>query len=171
MRSRGIYIDRVQGGSELALILDCMINDYPDGTENLGDLCGAPGAKDWLEVLPFFEVQTTLLSWWIENSSGDPMEITNDAVADNNQHSRGVAQRTNTASDPTLVTVTTDMHRGNVGLAVIDAISPLDNSLTAKAQYSLFVDVNGEDGNPPNGRQLLVQGHFARLLAVSTHPA
>lgn len=152
MRSRGIYVDTA--GSELAQILNCMIRETPPSgddpdVQTLGDLCGAPGANSYLELLPFFEVQTTWLSWWNENSNGDPMDMANEAVRDDNAHDRGIAELTNSETDPTQVIATTTMHRGNIGLSVTDPISPLETSAgTATADDALFVDVNGSDGTP-----------------------
>jgi len=162
MRSRGIYVDGVDNGSELQTIITCMINNAdadPEvlGAPDLGTYCGSPGAKSWLEVLPFFEVQTTWLSWWEENSLGDPMEISNEAAADNNSHSRGLAELTNASTEaPVHVTATTDMNRGNVGLAAVDPISPMEDRVAgefvvgSRKDYDVHVDVNGLEGEPPS---------------------
>jgi hypothetical protein len=139
LRSRGIYIDHL--GAEVATIIECLADG---GT---GDACGVPGVDNYLEVFPFFEVQTTWLSWWIENSGGNPVAVTNEGLETNNTHDRGLAARTGaTAAE---VIATTDMHRGNVGLAVIDPIDPLETSVAeATANYDLYIAVNG-GGNPP----------------------
>jgi hypothetical protein len=103
---------------------------------------------NYLEVFPFFEVQTTWLSWWKEDSAGDPVSVSDEAIETDNQHSRGLALKTGT--EPVLVTVNPYMHRGNAGLAVIDPIDPLEvDVLEATAMYDLFISANG--GVAPSG--------------------
>jgi prepilin-type N-terminal cleavage/methylation domain-containing protein len=139
LRGRGIYIDHVS--AEAKAVIDCVI-DAP------GACADAPGVTNYLEVFPFFEVQTTWLSWWKEDSAGDPVSVSDEAIETDNQHSRGLALKTGT--EPVLVTVNPYMHRGNAGLAVIDPIDPLEvDVLEATAMYDLFISANG--GVAPSG--------------------
>ena len=149
LRSRGIYIDHL--GSEAAALIDCVI-------ANPGTCEDAPGVDNYLEVFPFFEVQTTWLSAWLENTQGNPVSVTNESVEDDNSHDRGRAELTGSAQE--LVTVTTEMRRGNTGLAVIDSIDPLITSVAeSKASYELFVNANG-GGNPPTPTGYTWSGTF-----------
>ena len=138
--SRGIYIDHLS--TEAATIVACLA---AGGT---GADCEAPGVDNYLEVFPFFEVQTTWLSWWVENSAGNPVAVANEAVEDNNAHDRGIAELTGTGTQQ--VMVTTDMHRGNRGLAVVDSIDSRDATVTTeRSSYDLYVDANGGGTTPP----------------------
>lgn len=149
LRSRGIYIDHVSAEAEA--IINCVI-------ANPGTCEDAPGVDHYLEVFPFFEVQTTWLSDWLENTQADPVSVTSETLETDNTHDRGLAERTGSAQE--LVTVTAKMHRGNVGLAVIDPIDPLEDSVaTAKANYELFVNANG-GGSPPTPTGYIWSGTF-----------
>ena len=73
------------------------------------------------------------------------MEVTNEAAKTDNAHSRGKAMLLSAGDDK--VVVTTDMHRGNIGLSVTDDISPSDSleagdTAIARGAYELFVNVN-----------------------------
>jgi hypothetical protein len=150
LRSRGLYIDHL--GAEAAAIVNCIAQG------GSGDDCGVPGVDNYLQVFPFFEVETTWLSWWTENSHGNPVSVTNENVETDNTHSRGLAQHTGTTA--ALVKVKTEMHRGNVGLAVIDPIDPLESSGLAKANYEVRVATNG-GGPPPPTTGYTWSGMFA----------
>lgn len=140
LRSRGIYVDNVS--AEAKVIIDCMIDLAP--AADSGDECGAPGAESYLEVLPFFEIQMTLLSWWNENSAGDPVCVGN-LQRECPKDERGIASKT--SEEPELVTVDTTIHRGNIGFTVTDPISPYDTSVAeATAAYDLYISANEGDG-------------------------
>lgn len=153
LRSRGIYVDHVS--VEAKLIIDCMIGP-PALT---GDDCGAPGAQDFLEVLPFFEVQLTFLAWWNEDTEADPVEVSNEALESGNTHSRGLAKKT--SDTPEVVKVNTNMHRGNIGFSVTDPIDdPLGTSkAVATGTADLYVEV-GDGGGTPTPSGLVVDGIF-----------
>jgi len=138
MRSRAIYIDHL--GAEAQATVDCLYAH--DGEATISDTCETPGVNSFLEALPFFEVQTTWLSWWNENPAGIPVAVSNEAAKTGNTHSRGKADLLEFTT-PDLVVVMNDMHRGNSGLSVTDPISPLDTSLIARSNYDLTVNVNG----------------------------
>jgi len=154
LRARGIYIDHIS--AETREVIDCMIPKFPSLTA--GDECGAPGAGNFLEVLPFFDIQTTKLSWWVEDTGGNPVEVSNEALEDNNSHSRGRAKKiSDTAVD---AKVTSKMHRGNVGLAVVDPVDPY--TLDGMEDYELFVNANGGGGSPVTGP--VVSGTFTSMV-------
>ena len=143
LRSRGIYIDHVS--AEALAIIECVRDNNP------GECADAPGIDSYLEIFPFFEVQTTWLSWWTEDSEGNPVSVTNEDLDTHNAHSRGLAQKTSDAVDQ--VIVTTDMHRGNRGLAVVDPIDELDDdgnpAAVMNAEYQLYIDANSGGTTPP----------------------
>ncbi len=65
MRSRGVYIDTI--GPELSDFLDCI----DDATSH--DNCNVPdGITNPLQVLPFYDIQTTWLAAWAVQSCGYP---------------------------------------------------------------------------------------------------
>lgn len=146
MRSRAVYIDKL--GSEAAWLVDCLYDNA--GEVDPGAKCEASGLKSYLEAYPFFEVQTTLLSWWNSNKP-TTVEVTKDAVESGNTHSRGYASLEDGSANDN-VQITTDMHRGNLGLAVTDPISSRDNpedpihgaTVKPHRDYSVFVDVYGD---------------------------
>ena len=66
-------------------IIDCL---QLGGTP---EFCEVPNVTTALEIMPFYDVQLTWLSRWNETPINDPLDVTNQAIADNNTHSRGVA--------------------------------------------------------------------------------
>ena len=140
MRSRGVYIDTI--GPELSKLLECIDDDtaYAD--------CSVPdGVSDPLQVLPFYDIQTTWLSAWASDPLGTPVTVSSDAIADDNSHSRGLATLVNTSST-IQVRTDTEMHRGNIGLTGTDPITELDDDAAAKLDHSMWIDLNGGGGTP-----------------------
>ena len=90
--------------------------------QNNNATCIPPGVSTELEILPFYEMQTTWLSFWRDNVSGRPVEVSNDTIADDNSHSRGMAELTDT--DVQTVSADTYIHPGNNGLTSTDPIDP-----------------------------------------------
>jgi hypothetical protein len=148
MRSRGVYLDHLtQPTLEL---IGCINRALEDGGDVAED-CNAPGVTNVLQVMPFFELQTTWLSFW--DAMGDPVSVTNEAVADDNGHSRGYALLTNESATATSL-VNSRMFRGNIGLSVTDPITvdeeDAGNSDVNEDSHSLYVAVNGGgDGTIP----------------------
>jgi len=148
MRSRGIYIDQL--GPEAQEIVNCINGDGDAG-------CYVPeGVTSVLEVLPFYDIQTTWLAWWFSNPAGTPVSVTSEEVKDNNIHSRGLAVLEEPSAAAQTVDVYTEIKRGNTGLTVTDPITPPEESKQAlystdpNLLHALFLDVNGgDDGNPP----------------------
>jgi type IV pilus modification protein PilV len=142
--SRAVYIDHIN--TELETLITCLGQTVPIPAAT-AEGCGAPGVEDYLEVVPFYEIQTTWLSLWEEDSNEDPVLVTMEPLADDNTHSRGRAElKTET---PAEVIIGTYMHRGNVGLTATDPIDHLywDNGMTET--FELTVDANESDGEPP----------------------
>ncbi|MEJ8567619.1 type IV pilus modification PilV family protein [Elongatibacter sediminis] len=113
LRNRGIYIDYMS--DVLRDIVSCM-DDGGSGSE-----CGVEGANSPLEVIPFYDVQLTWLARWTETPNNNPVDVTNEAVRDNNTHSRGFADLT---SGYGYSEINAESHRGNLGLTATDPIDP-----------------------------------------------
>jgi hypothetical protein len=141
--TRGIYIDHIN--SETATLLRCIAPISMGGEGKTGDDCGADGVTSYLEIFPFFDVQLTWLSWWEENVGGNPVTVSNEALEDDNAHSRGFAETTSTL--PSDIIANSWIHRGNVGISVTDPIDHLYYS-NGPASYPQFLEANG--GGPPS---------------------
>lgn len=144
LRSRGIYLDYMTDA--LRGIVDCLQNGG-SGTD-----CGAPNITTPLEIIPFYDVQLTWLARWNETPFNNPVDVTNQAIANGNTHSRGLAQRTLGSG---LSTVDGRIHKGNLGLTGTD---PVDTNYASDlaAQY-LYVQSQNETP-PPGTHQFIVQG-------------
>jgi len=154
MRSRGIYID--YQSAELVTLLACLGPAIIADKDTAGDVCGAPGVDNILQVLPFYDVQTTWLAWW-NSARGDMVSVTSENVSDNNSHSRGLAVQEDYTIE-TVIEIDNNMHRGNIGLTVTDPITPSDIP-EVHAVSMLYVDINGGgDGVPPG--QYVWEGTF-----------
>jgi len=155
MRSRAIYIDHV--GAEAATLLNCIYQEQqgynPDAGVDVdppGDACGAPGLEDYLEVLPFFEVQTTLLSRW---DSSNPQIVFVEGIEDSNNAEPGVATLRD-STENTQVILMADMTRDNTALIPQrQPIRPSDSrdsdspTSPTVGEDEIFVNVN--DGGEP----------------------
>lgn len=138
LRARGIYIDYIT--DELRAILDCM---DAGGT---GSSCGVGGANSVLEVIPFYDVQVTWLSRWNESPDNLPIDVTNETVADDNAHSRGMARILGTYGSSE---ISTHVHRGNLGLTATGAIDPWYAS--DLKNYKLYATANVVTTPPASG--------------------
>ncbi len=65
------------------------INCLDDG--GTGADCDVPDVSSALEIIPFYDVQLTWLARWNETPNNYPIDVTNEAIADNNSHDRGRA--------------------------------------------------------------------------------
>ena len=146
MSARGIYIDYLS--SDVEKIVDCLA----DMTSHADCATVVPtGVTSPLQVLPFYDIQTTLLAWWVSDPAGRPVSLTSEQVVDNNGHSRGLAVLEDASAIDT-VEVMTEIHRGNIGLTVTDPITLADSSVAeAKAKYMLYIDVGGGGTGTPTG--------------------
>ena len=70
------------------------LRDVMDCLETGGDgvSCEVPNITTVLEIIPFYDVQLTWLSRWNETPINNPVDVSNQAIADNNSHSRGLAR-------------------------------------------------------------------------------
>jgi prepilin-type N-terminal cleavage/methylation domain-containing protein len=136
LRSRGIYIDYLS--DELRTIITCL------DLGGSGDDCGVPSITTVLEVIPFYDVQLTWLARWNETPNNNPVDVTNEALEDNNTHSRGVA---NLESGTGPSTINAAIHFGNLGLTGTD---PIDlNYINDVRDENIFA--LAFSGTPPPG--------------------
>jgi type IV pilus modification protein PilV len=157
LRSRGIYLDRL--GPEAQDIVECLEGTGPEG-------CYKPeGVNNVMQVLPFYDIQTTWLAWWVSDPAGIPVSVTSEEVKDNNIHSRGLAvlEDLNHPHGET-VDIYSRIKRGNTGITVTDPITPGEEATTAggvNAEHTLFLDVNGgHDGEDPPAAGYTWSGMF-----------
>jgi type IV pilus modification protein PilV len=130
LRARGIYIDYLS--DTLRTRITCL---DAGGT---GAACEVPDATTALEIIPFYDVQLTWLSRWNEAPNNNPVDVSNEAIADNNSHSRGIASQT---SGFGYSTISSAVHSGNLGLTGTDPIDPWYTSdEETYFMYALAVD-------------------------------
>lgn len=144
LRARGIYLDYMT--DTLRTIVDCL------QLGGNGESCGAPHITTLLEIIPFYDVQLTWLTRWNETPFNNPVDVSNQAIASNNTHSRGLAQLT---LGTNLSTVDGRIHKGNLGLTGTD---PVDLAYAADlgAQFLYADAVQGTP--PPAVNQYLIEG-------------
>jgi type IV pilus modification protein PilV len=131
LRARGVYIDYLS--KTLRDRINCLEpgGDGPDCEE-------LPGVTSALEIIPFYDVQLTWLSRWNESPNNNPVDVTNEAIANDNSHSRGNAQLTSGFRDST---ISSAVHSGNLGLTGTDPIDPWYTSdEETYYMYALAVD-------------------------------
>jgi len=136
LRARGIYIDFMS--ETLRHRINCL--DLGDD----GPTCGVPNVTTALEIIPFYDVQLTWLARWNELPNNLPVDTTNETIADNNSHSRGLARMTAATGTST---VTSAVHTGNLGLTGTD---PIDQTYDSELEsYDLYVNLDLYNGPPP----------------------
>jgi type IV pilus modification protein PilV len=130
LRARGIYLDYLSDVLRERII--CL-----DGAGSGAD-CEVPGVSSPLEIIPFYEVQLTWLARWNENPSNTPVDVTNEAIANDNSHDRGMASL-EAGFGPT--EINSAVHPGNLGLTGTDPIDPwYADELEDYDLYALAVD-------------------------------
>lgn len=155
LRSRGIYLDFMS--KELRDVLDCLDPERGNGsaatcsnlTDNSIEL-EVIGSENFLEAVPFFDVQTTWLARWTEEPNGTPIDVSNEALADNNAHSRGIASLTG-GTGTSVISVSS--HTGNLGFTDTD---PIDHEFNANlTTASIDVEASNTAQPPPAGTDIV----------------
>ena len=147
LRSRGIYTDEVLAALQNNLD-HCFVNYKSNSPVPTPDdkLCFVKNVSSPLEMYPFFDVQLTKLSRWTDKNQGDPVVVSNEELATDSTHSRGVASLA--GSKVGLATTNSKIETGNVGLISIAEIAEVP-----AAEYldsDLFISANGGTSPPPN---------------------
>jgi type IV pilus modification protein PilV len=119
LSSRGIYIDYLS--DDLRSVIDCLRGGGDADSCQAGQvILDQSQSVNILEVLPFFDVQLTFLNRWNETPTNTPVDTTNEPLASDNAHSRGVASRDLFGGSYVLAAG----HRGNLGLTDTAAVDP-----------------------------------------------
>jgi prepilin-type N-terminal cleavage/methylation domain-containing protein len=143
LRSRGIYVDYMS--DELRTRINCL---DMGGT---GDGCDVPDVTTALEIIPFYDVQLTWLSRWTESPDNTPIDVTNEAIADDNAHSRGIATLQQGYGTST---IESEVHKGNLGLTGTDPIDP--QYVSELEEYPLYaLAIEWSSPPPVSGIQIV----------------
>ncbi len=136
LRARGIYIDYLT--DTLRARITCL-----EGGASGAD-CDVPDVTSPLEVIPFYDVQLTWLARWNETPNNNPVDVTNEAIKDDNSHTRGLATL---ESGFGYSTISSAVHKGNLGLTGTDPIDPWYNY--DEADYNLYALAVDYSSPPP----------------------
>jgi type IV pilus modification protein PilV len=151
LRTRGIYIDYMSD------VLRSRINCLDAGGD--GAACEVPDVTSALEVIPFYDVQLTWLARWNETPSNNPVDVTNEAIADNNEHDRGNATQESGFGDST---INAAVHKGNLGLTGTDPINPwYSDDVGSYDLYAVVVD----SAAPPPLSGVVVTGEIVSAVS------
>jgi hypothetical protein len=151
LRSRGIYVDYMS--DELRARINCL------DLGGTGDSCDVPGVTTALEIIPFYDVQLTWLARWNETPNNNPVDVSNEAIADDNLHSRGVAVL---GSGFGYSTINSAAHGGNLGLTGTDPIDPRYGAeLKSYNMFALAVDYT----TPPPLSSIKIIGTITSAVA------
>jgi type II secretory pathway pseudopilin PulG len=150
--SRAVYIDHIT--TEAKAMIDCVKGG------SAGDDCTPPApnvdAGKYLEIFPFYEVQTTWLSFWRQAKIGSPVTVTSEPLETDNAHSRGLAALSGDGTDQAEVINT--IHRGNIGLTSTDPITPDTLHQSGEWERTEYIDPNGGGGPPSDPNAYLFSG-------------
>lgn len=150
LRARGIYIDY------LSDVLRTRINCLDAG--GTGADCEVPDVTTALEIIPFYEVQLTWLARWNETPNNNPVDVTNQAIADNNSHDRGMATL---EAGFGYSTISSAVHTGNLGLTGTDPIDP--RYLIEEDKYNMYA-LAVDYSTPPPLSGLVVSGSITSAV-------
>lgn len=144
LRSRSIYVDNLS--NDLRTVISCIegLSDTElaaadKTTCQSGDVVlDKTGSFNILEIIPFFEVQTTYLNDWEKDTlAGGEFTLTRDNVttsdADGPTHSRGLVTKVLSDGNDMVHTIA---NRGVVGLTSTDPINNLDYRLPVPSAES-----------------------------------
>lgn len=146
LRSRGIYIDYLS--QDLRAFIDCLqAGGDKDSCEVEGSdvILDRTGSENVLELLPFFDVQRTFLDRWTETPANSPVDASNEELADNNAHSRGVVSEDAVGGSD----VSAASHRGNLGFTDTQPIDPEFMSYVTEADLNVQSLGGGSTPVPP----------------------
>jgi hypothetical protein len=153
MTSRGVYVDNLS--TSAAAIVTCMSGDdgLADTADDVsGEECEAPAVSSVLEILPFFDVQSTFVARWTESEPENPVDATNEELQTGNAHSRGLAKLAGDGVGQS--TVHSLIEGGNIGLIGTVSIGYDKQNL----QGDVWVIASDEDVTPPPSGNTTVSG-------------
>jgi hypothetical protein len=156
LRSRGVYIDFLS--DDLRSVLTCLAATVDADSDSCtsGDIeLDRTGSINPLELIPFFDVQLTKLTRWNENPLNIPVDTTNEALEDQNTHSRGLISE----SADGVSTVSAQSEPGNIGFTDTLPIDPL------YATTNTSIEVHAGVDTPPLPTDVReISGHLNELL-------
>ena len=148
LRSRGVYVDYMI--KDLRDAIKCLVGGDDAETCKRGQVVfDNTGSVNPLEIIPFFEVQTTFLNSWSENPADTPVDTTNEPLETGNTHDRGTASKEGTNGAPF---VSASGHAGNLGFTDTD---PIDLNYALESN-SIQVVIN--NSGTPIGTGTIVTG-------------
>lgn len=163
LRSRSIYIDNLS--SDLRLTITCI--EGKTTAELVADpsVCDRgevkldkTGSFNILEIIPFFEIQTTFLNdWQKETMGGGEFTLTNDVVTTSDvngpTHSRGFVTKVTTGGRDMVHTI---VNRGVIGLTATEQINNIDYVLPTGSGWPPgdIEVIIGADLTGPSGRTI-----------------
>ncbi|MGD8385468.1 MAG: type IV pilus modification protein PilV [Lysobacterales bacterium] len=147
--ARGIYVDYI--GSDLLKKILCL---QAGGEGAYADYCDTSEDPTWLEILPFYDVDTTSLANWTRASSA--INVTNSPISDidKSSFSRGGVSIAQDHFDVE-TDVTASIEHSNTGLTDTNPIDP-DDELEDSADIPVKVVIGGT----PPASGILVQGNI-----------
>jgi hypothetical protein len=144
LRTRGVYLDYMS--DNLRARINCLDNG------GSGEDCEVPDVNSALEIIPFYDVQLTWLARWNETPNNNPIDVTNEAIANDNGHDRGKASL---QAGFGYSTVNSAVHKGNLGLTGSDPIDPwFADEVDNYDLYALAVDYS----SPPPLSGIIISG-------------
>ena len=160
LRSRGVYLDYLSYDMrEVLANCDPDVNTAEDSVCKSGDVeLDKTGSLNPLELIPFFDVQMTLLTRWNESPVNTPVDTKNEPLADDNAHQRGIISKI-TDGDSTVMSTG---HRGNLGFTDSAPIDPLFNSQTTSS--SIFVHAGFDPAPPDPGTWTEMTGELTETI-------
>jgi prepilin-type N-terminal cleavage/methylation domain-containing protein len=150
LRARGVYLDYLS--DTLRARINCLDADRS------GADCEVPGVTSALEILPFYDVQLTWLARWNETPNNNPVDVTNQAIANDNSHTRGLATL---EAGFGYSTISSAVHKGNLGLTGTDPIDPwYSYDEESYDLYALAVDYS----SPPPLSGIIICGDISSAV-------
>jgi len=150
LRARGIYIDYMS--DDLRAKINCL------DVGGTGDACEVPNINSALEIIPFYDVQLTWLTRWNESPNNNPVDVSNEAVKTNNGHTRGKASL---QSGFGYSTVSSSVHKGNLGLTGTD---PIDPWYTGNEEDYLLYALAYDASSPPPLSGIVISGTISSAV-------
>lgn len=143
MRSRSVYTDYLTAAAS-AVIANC----FPTANDD----CAAPNATTALEIYPFFDLQMTWLSDWMDETANGLVEVKSDGIKEGDKdgdlmpdYDRGLVLNQAEDTESGAVQVSINSFKGNAGLTATQPIS----SSAQSSDDSLFLEVNESAATVP----------------------
>ncbi len=148
LRSRGVYVDYMI--KDLRDAIKCLVAGGDAESCKQGQVIfDKSSSVNPLEIIPFFEVQTTFLNSWSESPADTPVDTTNEPLETGNTHDRGTASKEGANGAPI---VSASGHAGNLGFTDTD---PIDRNYILESNS---IEVVISNSGTPGGSGTIVTG-------------